>query len=144
VFFWLLLKDRLSTRELLRRKNMVLEEYNCVLCHSAPEETLLHLFFHCPFAMACWNFLGLAHLILGDLQVTPSAFKDHLRIPIFMEIIICLCWSIWSAQNDSIFRNLQHSVMNCKHVFRRELALVKLRVKARYKPLFDSWLEVHV
>lgn len=32
VFFWLLLKDRLSTRSILRRKNMHLESYNCVLC----------------------------------------------------------------------------------------------------------------
>jgi hypothetical protein len=53
LFFWLLLKDRLSTREQLRRKNMVLDEYSCVLCrHSAPEESL-HLFFHYPFALAC-------------------------------------------------------------------------------------------
>lgn len=28
VFFWLLIKDRLSTRELLRRKNMALQDYN--------------------------------------------------------------------------------------------------------------------
>jgi len=31
-FFWLLLKDRLSTRNILRRKNMALESYNCVFC----------------------------------------------------------------------------------------------------------------
>jgi hypothetical protein len=33
VFFWLLLKDRLSTRELLRRRNMFLPSYNCVCCN---------------------------------------------------------------------------------------------------------------
>lgn len=31
VFFWLLLKDRLSTRNILR-KNMHLDSYNCILC----------------------------------------------------------------------------------------------------------------
>ena len=31
VFFWLLLKDRLSTRELLKRKNMELPNYTCLL-----------------------------------------------------------------------------------------------------------------
>jgi len=40
VFFWLLLKDRLNTRELLKRKNMALEDYNCVLYHHAPVESL--------------------------------------------------------------------------------------------------------
>jgi len=32
VFFWLLLQDRLSTRSLLRRKNMFLPDYNCFCC----------------------------------------------------------------------------------------------------------------
>jgi hypothetical protein len=32
VFFWLLLKDRLSTRELLNRRSMALESYTCDLC----------------------------------------------------------------------------------------------------------------
>jgi hypothetical protein len=31
-FFWLLLRDQLNTRELLKRKNMDLEDYNCALC----------------------------------------------------------------------------------------------------------------
>lgn len=57
-FFWLLLKDRLNTREILQRKSMDLDNYNCELCHFNTEETLLHLFFHCPFAMRCWNTLG--------------------------------------------------------------------------------------
>ena len=43
-------------QELLKRKNMVLENYNCVLCHLDTEEFLLHLFLHCPFARSCWKF----------------------------------------------------------------------------------------
>jgi len=59
-FFWLLLKDGLSTRGLLKYRNMDLESYSCVLCHFDTEETLQHLFFHCSFVMCCWNTLGLA------------------------------------------------------------------------------------
>ena len=59
VFFWLLLKDRLSTRNVLRRRNMNLESYNCVLCNNSVEETLEHLFLHCNFARQCWNILGI-------------------------------------------------------------------------------------
>jgi hypothetical protein len=33
-FFWLLLRDQLTTRNLLRRKNRVLDQYSCVLCNS--------------------------------------------------------------------------------------------------------------
>ena len=55
VFFWLLLKDRLNRRELLQRKTMHLPCYNCVLCNSNFIETSLHLFWDCPFSLACWD-----------------------------------------------------------------------------------------
>jgi hypothetical protein len=54
-FFWLLLMDRLNTRNLLKRKNRHLDDYNCVLCNTNTEETCFHLFFTCPFSAACWN-----------------------------------------------------------------------------------------
>lgn len=38
VFFWLLLRDRLSSRNILRRKNMLLQSYNCVLWPTNIEE----------------------------------------------------------------------------------------------------------
>jgi len=44
-FFWLLLRDRLNTRNLLRRKNMDLDDYSCVLCSLGCEETCFRLFF---------------------------------------------------------------------------------------------------
>jgi len=53
VFFWLVLKDRLSTREILGRKNMELQSYNCFLCYLNIEESLHHLFLDYPFAMCC-------------------------------------------------------------------------------------------
>ena len=49
VFFWLLREDRLSTRNILRRKNMQLQSYNYVLCQSNSEETVQHLFLVCFF-----------------------------------------------------------------------------------------------
>ena len=48
VFFWLLLKDRLSTRNILRRKYKALETYNCEICSFQVEEIVEHLFCHCP------------------------------------------------------------------------------------------------
>lgn len=54
VFFWLLIKDRLNTRNLLRRRNMPLNSYNCVLCNMLVEETSNHLFLDCSFARMCW------------------------------------------------------------------------------------------
>lgn len=59
IFFWLLLQDKLSTRERLRRRNMILDDYNCVGCGSAHEELVEHLFLKCPFAVQCWALLNL-------------------------------------------------------------------------------------
>lgn len=44
LFFWLLLMDRLNTRNILRRKNRQLDDYNCVLCNTNTEESCFHLF----------------------------------------------------------------------------------------------------
>lgn len=71
MFAWLIIKDRLSTRELLRRKNMDLQDYNCVLCNNAVEESLMHLMFLCPFAQTCWAWL--------NCHISPQAdlFSKH-------------------------------------------------------------------
>jgi hypothetical protein len=52
-FFWLLLHDRLNTRNLLRRKNLQLHSYQCAVSNCDEEETLVHLFWTCPFAEQC-------------------------------------------------------------------------------------------
>jgi hypothetical protein len=71
---------------------MELESYNCALCHLDTKESLMHLFFHCPFAMSCWNVLGLAHFVQGELLQTISVFKEQIHRPfVFMEIIISMC-----------------------------------------------------
>jgi hypothetical protein len=53
--------DRLNTRNLLKRKNLKIEgeDYSCVLCASNREVTALHLFFTCPFAIICWQLIGI-------------------------------------------------------------------------------------
>jgi hypothetical protein len=51
-FAWLLLNDRLNTRNILRRRRKHLDEgYSCVLCHENIEETVEHLFFDCSSAI---------------------------------------------------------------------------------------------
>jgi hypothetical protein len=72
VFFWLLLKDRLGTRDMLRRKNMILDSYTCDLCIWQRPETNVHLFLRCNFAEALlgfsWNFLYLHQINAADFQ----------------------------------------------------------------------------
>lgn len=144
VFFWLLMRDRLSTRELLRRRNMHLDDYNCVLCTSLIEESASHLFLACPFATACWASPGLFIHHPDDPFVTLQLHKAQLQLPFYIVIIITMCLSIWAVRNYLIFRDIQPSMQQCRSISKMEFAQVILRVKAAYQPSISQWLEAFV
>jgi len=140
VFFWLLINDRLSTRELLRRKNMDLLDYNCILCNGSTEESLLHLFLGCPFATQCWAWLNIQVDHDSDPFQNLQGFKEQLGVPFFMEVIILMCWTIWKARNDKIFRQIYENLQISKQNFRDELQFLLLRTKRSYHPGIDQWI----
>ena len=123
-FFWLLLKDCSNTRNLLRRKNKVLEDYSCAIGNSGTEETCMHLFFECPFIIACWNSLD----IHWNLNIPPMDMVIEARLDIgrsyFREIIIATCWIIWTSGNRLIFYNIPCTVNKWKEHFKNEISLV--------------------
>jgi hypothetical protein len=108
VFAWLILKDRLSTRELPRRN---------VLCSQSTEESLFHLLIGCPFASACCNWLGLQILQQWDLSQCLESFRRQLHVPFFMEVIIRMSRAIWQARNGLIFSNKPPSFHEAKRTF---------------------------
>jgi hypothetical protein len=61
IFIWLVFRNRINSRNLLKRKNYKVEgdDYSCVLCNLNTEEYTYHLLFQCPFSVECWNFLGI-------------------------------------------------------------------------------------
>ena len=140
VFFWLLLKDRLSTRGLFKRRNMILPSYDCVCCLSNVEEDLAHLFITCTFAKECWASIGLMVYHYNPWTVFNS-LKGQLNVTFFMETIILMSWCIWMQRNDLIFRGLHNHPSNCKLHFKRAFALVVHRAKAHHKEAMSSWLE---
>ena len=123
---------------------MKLMDYTCVLCAYNVEEDMIHLLFQCPFALACWDTLHLIVPNTSDSGSITENFRAQLQLPFFMEIIITMCWSIWTMRNDIIFRGIPHSVQRCKMVFKKEFALVIVRAKAAFHPNIDSWLEAFV
>jgi hypothetical protein len=87
-FFWLLMNDRLSTRNIFRRKNMHLDSYNCV---PNLEETVTHFFLECPFAKNCWN---LFNIVFGANSSFPEALpqiRSQINSQFFMISAILLC-----------------------------------------------------
>ena len=140
VFSWLLLKDRISTRELLRRKNMELQDYNCAICQDLVEESLSHLFIGCPFATSCWNWLQLEVDHQLDFMQNLELFRRQLQVPFFPEIIIIMCRTIWKARNGLIFNQVQPLIQESKKEFKQEFALLLLRAKRKYFPSIELWL----
>jgi hypothetical protein len=120
---------------------MILQDYSCVLCTSSVEESLLHLFLHCPFAVDCWGWLNVqVDTNLDPFQVLQS-FRNQLSVPFFMEIIILMCWVIWKSRNDLIFRQVNPSLQKIKDGFRYELSLLLLRTKRSYSLLLNQWIQ---
>ena len=68
MFGWLLLVDRLNTRNMLKRRHFVVMggNYACMFCQNPPEETVEHLFFHCTFSKECWWRLNICWATVGN------------------------------------------------------------------------------
>jgi len=110
---------------------MTLESYACEFCGQGVEESVNHLFLHCPFAQQCW---GMINLIVSDnagIAENCAAFKIQLNSQFFMVAFILMAWTIWKARNDIIFNNNQMGLQDCRIHFLKEVKLVGLRVKVK-------------
>ena len=144
VFFWLVMKDRKSTRNVMRRRTMQLDDYNCVLCQQQTEETLMHLLFYCNFAKNCWWALNFAYA--GNLSIfhIVEDWRNYVSAPFALDIFILVCWSIWMVRNGVIFKNKVASVDDCKRNLTAEALMLQHRTKARITPLLESWIQSHL
>jgi hypothetical protein len=104
-FFWMVLLDRLNRRNLLARKNFNLPSYSCATLQCSQEETLIHLFWDCTFAMKCWDYI--CPQITLHLSVMDAFYdvKNKLNVPFAMEIIITIVWRLWIVRNNKCFKN---------------------------------------
>lgn len=141
VFFWLLMNDRLSTRNILTRRTMQLDSYNCVLCNQLVEETVEHLFVDCPFARMCWDILNIDIPVDSSFPELSAQLKIQLNSQFFVEAIILLCWAIWTARNDLIFKGVSLNLHGCRRVFFSELLLLQHLVNTGQKELLISWIQ---
>jgi hypothetical protein len=88
------------------------------------EETVEHLFWHCPFAQQCWGILILNTIQARGTFKNVMAIKDQMQSQFFMVAAILMSWTIWWARNELIFNNNQVGIQDCKKIFFREAQLV--------------------
>lgn len=124
IFFWLLLMDCLSTRDLLIRKQEELDSYTCDLCLRRKLEIVSHLFLRCNFYKGCWTSIGVSVITTRPMFQIFKSIKDKLWVPFFMEIIVLMSWSIWTTRNIYMFNDIDPQVQVWKRKFLSEFSLL--------------------
>ena len=140
-FAWLVLHDRLNTKDMLIRRNWKVTENNsCVLCCQDKLEDWLHLFFHCQFSGRVWNYLQIVwetDSVLNNLRQARKEFHG----PCFSEVVILACWNIWKQRNGLIFKDILPTFRGWKSGFVHDITLLLHRVKRSVHPLLSSWID---
>ena len=104
VFAWLMLNDRVNTRDLLLRRHFNIgEDHKCPMCNMGVVETNAHLFYECSFATKCWDVVGIEWENDLDIQHRYERARERWRGPLFKEITILTSWNIWKQRNREIF-----------------------------------------
>jgi hypothetical protein len=141
VFAWLLLSDRLNTRDLLKRRHWrVTEDEHCVLCPGRRYEDRMHLFFECNFSSRIWNYLQITWDADDDMQVVLNNARKSFAQPFFMEVMILACWNIWLIRNGKIFSAERSSFIKWKTKFIHDISLLQYRIKLKHKDRLLSWI----
>ena len=105
-FAWLILLDRLNTKDMIRRRNFhVQPNAHCVMCTTSVEEDVNHLFFCCPFATSCCHKLGIQWTAANNIHDKILGTSRRSNILFFMEIFLIASWEIWNLRNSIIFYN---------------------------------------
>ena len=141
-FAWLLLVDRLNTRNMLLRRHYNVHPNSwCVLCSTQEEEDLNHLFFTCPFALSCWNKLSIQWDVSLSIQERVLHMIGSTGLPCIMEIFVFAAWEIWNIRNSKIFDNGSVSFSLWFRKFSDQVHLQLMRVREDKRISLIQWLE---
>jgi hypothetical protein len=124
VFAWLVLRDRINTRDmLLRRHWKVTDDMHYELCPGR-----------------IWNYLQIDWSSDNDLQAVVTTAKRSFNKPFFMEVLITTCWNIWLVRNGKIFRHEKPTFAKWKAKFIHDITLLQYRIKSKHKEALLHWV----
>jgi hypothetical protein len=142
VFAWLLVSDRLNTKDMLRRRNWNIADNSfCVLCPTHITEDWMHLFFHCNFSARIWHYLQIEWEPGPTLEVIVQDAMRKFSKPFFSEVVIIALWHIWKQRNEAIFQGIMPSFRGWKNRFVLDLSLHKHRVKEKHVQSLSRWID---
>lgn len=106
VFFWLVVRNKILTKDNLKKRNWI-GSLDC--CFYGVDESIDHLFFHCPIAKYMWRVIQVAL----NLRLIPNSisylYDNWLSKPkdktANLVLFGCgaLFWAIWRTRNDWCF-----------------------------------------
>jgi hypothetical protein len=141
VFAWLVLRDRINTRDmLLRRHWKVTDDMHCELCPGRIYGDRVHLLFECSFSRRIWNYLQIDWSSDNDLQAVVTRAKRSFNKPFFMEVLVTTCWNIWLVHNGKIFRHEKPTFAKWKAKFIHDITLLQYRIKSKHKEALLQWV----
>jgi len=142
MFGWLLMVDRLNTRNMLKRRHFAVAggNYTCMLCQNPPEETVEHLFFECPFAKQCWSKVGLTWSGGTNRLAILHGGRESWRRPLFMDIFLLAAWSLWMERNNQHFRGIPRSFVAWLARFKLLLGLVIHNCPEKVHPFLSDFI----
>ena len=129
---------------MLLRRNMHLPDSTCALCSDNVEETPLHLFWNCPFALSCCDVIAPGRT--RGISTFDEIVLISTRLPkdLALDIIIMSCWSIWSVRNDKIFRSATPAIDSWKFHPSEGLWVVQLRAKEDKATEVKEWTDLYL
>ncbi|XP_056852263.1 uncharacterized protein LOC130501385 [Raphanus sativus] len=112
-FLWAILNKAISLGANLQRRGLA-TGMNCTRCQE--QETEMHCFFTCHFAMEVWKLIPLhrtVHLAVGaTFKDAIVSFRKHICLPpsgISLNILPWILWEIWTSRNALIFEGRRYS-----------------------------------
>lgn len=104
VFLWRVCRNNVPVKSRLTTKRVHLPT-ECSMCNSGVED-LNHLFFTCPFALACWHYVNMVFDMSLEGSV-PSWLLAKLEVASESEgiVIAKVLWGIWFFRNKKIWEN---------------------------------------
>lgn len=120
-FFWLLLRDRLNTRNLLRRKNMDLQDFSCVLCSLGCEEQVIT----CSLSVLLVGLVGPQSLLHGVWTLVPLTWfyrQERISIGQSLEKSSSLAAGLFGPQETKLYLTMDRRMLiNGKEISRLSL-----------------------
>lgn len=129
---------------MLLRKSFFLQDYDGAMCHFGKHETRDHLFINCPFTQCCWKYIYPSWQPEGVTFELEVAYLKHLlKVPFSLEVIILVCWAIWTNRNDFISKQIHPNLYSYRSKLKSELQWITLRGKRQEYSGLADWVTAY-